>query len=125
GIDAMRDPQPAEISSVSDETLQSLTDRIDAIQQSVGDFNERLAKIEKVFGSLPIDVSAGTDGVGIVINDIDEEVRTDDGMDFDEAPPRIASTTSSDGKPPLKPTIIEDMSLKGVSRGMAWVKTSN
>jgi len=94
-------------------------DRLDTLENVANEVSERLAKLEKIFGSLPISISDEPGGVDIQISGNIE------GTDFAEAPMNTVSVPSPDVKPPLKPTIIEDMSLKGVSRGMAWVKTAN
>lgn len=85
------------------ERISSLEASVDAKIQSVSDdLNGRLSDLEAKL----------TSGSAVVRHPVASS----------EAP--VSHTPVAAGsQPPLKPTIVENMSLKGVSRGMAWVKT--
>lgn len=117
GITAMREQESATKSQpVSAETaaeLKAVLERISSLEASVDakiqsmadDLNVRLSDLESKLMSGSATVGKPVVGVA-------------------EAPPPVsAAPVVAGGQPPLKPTIVENMSLKGVSRGMAWVKT--
>jgi hypothetical protein len=111
GITALRDQDDAEkskpVSDVTSAEIKSVIDRIEALETSFkseinsisNNIDSRLTALEAKMATSPNPTS------GITVS-------------------TSQSVVSNDGPPPLKPTIIENMSLKGVSRGMAWVKTS-
>ncbi|WP_315923053.1 hypothetical protein [Mesorhizobium sp. SP-1A] len=115
GITAMREQEDAAKSQpISAETaaeLKAVLERISSLEASVDakiqsvadDLNGRLSDLE----------SKLTSGSAVVRNSVAGS------SEAPVSPTRVATGS----QPPLKPTIVEHMSLKGVSRGMAWVKT--
>lgn len=111
GITALRDRDETENSKpVSDQTaadIKTVLKRIAALETS---FNSEIKSL-----SNEIDSRLTVLETKMATNSKPEEV----------TPTSIPhSGISNDAQPPLKPTIIENMTLKGVSRGMAWVKTA-
>lgn len=111
GITALRDQEDAEkskpVSDVTSAEIKSVIDRIAALETS---FN---AEINSLSNNIDSRLTA-----------LEAKMATSPNPASAIAVSTSQSVASNDGPPPLKPTIIENMSLKGVSRGMAWIKTS-
>lgn len=106
GITSMRsDQEPNTSGPVTDETSAAV--------------KEVLAKLT----SLENELERGLRDINSRIDGLETRTAVPTTSPSEPLPVSAAGPVSAGGQPPLKPTIIEHMTLKGVSRGMAWVKT--
>lgn len=113
GIAAMRE-QGSSLLNSSAVDVQEVLDRIKELEE----------KFETRISSLMSDIDARFSDFEVKGSVISSNTPDD----FDGVDEVISDGTSKRSidlyaKPPLKPSIIEDMALKGVSRGLAWVET--
>jgi len=115
GIGAMRPAAPAQAPAVPAAVPSAPSGS--AQPADVAAIERQIADLRGDIGSIRREIAALTSRL--------EQIRSAPSVPQEGAAPSRASTLPSDVVPPLKPAIVEGVTLKGVSRDVAWVSTGS